>query len=163
MAQKDEQPAEKTPEKGKGKLKLILIVVGVVVLAVGGTAAFFMFSGGGSKHSKGEGSHQAESHGAPVVFSLDPFIVNIYDGQELRYLRVKVEMEVANEEAKAELGPRQAQLRDAILVLLTTKTMLDVRDQQGKNQLRQEIFNAVGRILPPGKVQKIYFTDFVVQ
>jgi flagellar FliL protein len=160
MASKDEQPVEKEPAKEKGNLKLILIVVAAVVLAVGGTAAYFLFSGGG--HAK-EASAKVEKLGNPVIFALDPFIVNIYDGQELRYLRVKVEMEVSGEEAKTELAARQAQLRDAILVLLSAKTLLDVRDQQGKNQLRQEIFSTVGRILPPGKVQKVYFTDFVVQ
>jgi flagellar FliL protein len=98
-----------------------------------------------------------------VIYALEPFIVNIYDGQELRYLRLKVEMEVSNEEAKNELGVKQSQVRDSIIVLLTTKTLLDIRDQQGKNQLRQEILNAVGRIVSPGKVLRVYFTDFVVQ
>lgn len=160
MASKDEQSIEKAQEKGIKNLKLIIIIAVAVVLAVGGTVAFFMFSGG--EHKKESGA-KTESKAAPVIYALEPFIVNIYDGQELRYLRVKVEMEVSNEEAKSELTARQAQIRDTILVLLTTKTLLDVRDQQGKNQLRQEIFNAVGRLVTPGKVQRIYFTDFVVQ
>ncbi len=160
MASKDEQPVEKTSEKGKKSLKLIIIIAVAVVIAVGGTVAFFMLSGGGHKK---ESEVKTENKAVPVIFPLEPFIVNIYDGQELRYLRVKVEMEVVNEEAKSELTAKQAQMRDTILVLLTTKTMLDIRDQQGKNQLRQEIFNAVSRIVSPGKVQKIYFTDFVVQ
>jgi len=160
MASKDEQPVENEPKKEKGNLKLILIVVAAVVLAGGGTAAYFLLSGGG--HAK-EAAAKTEKAGTPVVYALEPFIVNIYDGQDLRYLRVKVEMEVSGEEAKTELAGRQAQLRDAILVLLSTKTLLDVRDQQGKNQLRQEIVSAVGRILSPGKVQKVFFTDFVVQ
>ena len=160
MASKDEQSMEKAPVKGKTGMKLYIIVAVAVALAVGGTAAFFMLSGGERKKA---GDVRTESKAAPAIFPLEPFIVNIYDGQELRYLRIKVEMEVANEEAKSELTAKQAQMRDTILVLLTTKTMLDIRDQQGKNQLRQEIFNAVGRIVSPGKVQKIYFTDFVVQ
>lgn len=160
MASKDEQSMEKAPVKGKTGMKLYIIVAVAVALAVGGTAAFFMLSGGERKKT---GDARTESKAAPAIFPLEPFIVNIYDGQELRYLRIKVEMEVANEEAKSELTAKQAQMRDTILVLLTTKTMLDIRDQQGKNQLRQEIFNAVGRIVSPGKVQKIYFTDFVVQ
>jgi len=160
MAAKDEQSVEKTAAKGKKSLKLILIIAAAVVLAVGGTVAFFMFSGG--EHKK-EGDAKTESKAAPVMYALEPFIVNIYDGQELRYLRVKVEMEVSGEEAKNELAARQAQIRDTILVLLTTKTLLDVRDEQGKNQLRQEIFNAVGRLVSPGKVQRVFFTDFVVQ
>jgi len=99
----------------------------------------------------------------PSIVTMEPFIVNIYDGQDLRYLRVRVELEVASEEVKVETEARKAQLRDAILVLLTTKTMLDIRDQQGKNQLRQEIFTVSNNILPPGKLKKVYFTDFVVQ
>lgn len=159
MASKDDQAVEKEPAKGKGKLKLILIICAAVVLSAGGVSAYFLLSGG---HGK-EAQAKTESKGAPVIYSQDPFIVNIYDGQELRYLRVKVEMEVADEEAKTELTGRQAQIRDTILVLLSAKTLLDVRDQQGKNQLRQEIFSAVGRLFPAGKLQKVFFTDFVVQ
>jgi len=159
MASKDDHAVEKEPEKGKGKLKFIVIICAVVVLAAGGVAAFFLFSGG---HDK-EAEAKTESKGAPVIYSQDPFIVNIYDGQELRYLRVKVEMEVADEAAKTEFTGRQAQIRDTILVLLSAKTLLDIGDQQGKSQLRQEIFSAVGRLFPAGKLQKVYFTDFVVQ
>jgi flagellar protein FliL len=161
MASKDEQIQEKAPEKGKSKLKIIIIISVAVLLAAGGTAAFFLFTQGG--HEK-KVTAKTEKENAPVTFELEPFIVNIYDGQDLRYLRVKVELEIAGgEETKAELTARKAQLRDAILVLLSAKTLLDVRDQQGKNQLRQEIFSAMGKIMPPGKVQKVYFTDFVVQ
>jgi len=50
-----------------------------------------------------------------------------------------------------------------VLVLLTTKTLQDVQDVQGKNQLREEILAAVSKIVAQGKVTKVYFTDFVVQ
>ena len=55
------------------------------------------------------------------IFPLEPFIVNIYDGQELRYLKVKVEMEMASPAVKAELDGRLAPIRDAILVLAEFK------------------------------------------
>lgn len=161
MASKDEQTQEKEPEKGKGKLKIIIIICTAVLIAAGGTAAFFIFSQGGSDKKERAKSEKQVPH---AIFELEPFIVNIYDGQDLRYLRVKVELEVSGgEEAKAELTARKSQLRDAILVLLSAKTLMDIRDQQGKNQLRQEIFAAVSKLTPPGKVQKVYFTDFVVQ
>ncbi|MBV5337314.1 MAG: flagellar basal body-associated FliL family protein, partial [Deltaproteobacteria bacterium] len=98
-----------------------------------------------------------------TVFSLEPFIVNIYDGQELRYLKVKVELEMAGPAIKAELDGRLAAIRDAILVVLTTKTLQEVQDAQGKNQLREEILTAISKIVAQGKVTKVYFTDFVVQ
>jgi len=76
---------------------------------------------------------------------------------------VKIEMEMANPAVKPELESRLAAIRDAVLVLLTTKTLQDIQDVQGKNQLREEILSAVSKIVAQGKVTKVYFTDFVVQ
>lgn len=159
MAPKEEQVMESGSENGKGKMKLIIIIAAVIIVA-GGVGGYFFFSSKG--HSE-EAAPKADVKGVPIIYSLEPFIVNIYDGQDLRYLRVKVEMDVASEEVKTEMEARKAQFRDAILVLLSTKTLLDVRDEQGKNQLRQEIFTAVNNILSPGKLKRVYFTDFVVQ
>ncbi len=159
MAAKDDQVTDGASEKGKGKMKLIIIIVAAVLVVAGGVTGYFVFAGG----HKGAAEAKTESTVTPSIYSMDPFIVNIYDGQDLRYLRVKVELEVADEEAKAEAEARKAPLRDAILVLLSSKTLLDIRDQQGKNQLRQEIFTVANNILPPGKLKKVYFTDFVVQ
>jgi len=172
MAAKDEQGKEEQAPASKKKLFIIIgAAVGVVIVAV----VLVLTLGGGSK-KEGGGEAKAEkkagSHGgggaegAPVagtVFPLEPFIVNIYDGQEVRYLKVKVEFEMSGPEIKPEIDARQAPLRDAILVLLTTKTLQEIQDLQGKNQLREEILASVNKILPPGKVTRIYFTDFVVQ
>jgi len=179
MAAEENATAEAAP-KNKKKLFIIIGAAAVVVIAL---AVVFM---GGGKKEKKEGETEAKveqkaeggGHGAPAgghggapaaggaaanIFPMEPFIVNIYDGQELRYLRVKVEFETATADAKTEIEMRQAPLRDAILVLLTTKTLQDIQDLQGKNQLRDEIMVAVNKILPPGKVSRVYFTDFVVQ
>lgn len=178
MAAEENAPAEGAPKNKK----MLFIIIGAVAVVVIALAVVFM---GGGKKEKKEGEAEAKveqkaeggGHGAPAgghggapaaggaanIFPMEPFIVNIYDGQELRYLRVKVEFETATADAKTEIEMRQAPLRDAILVLLTTKTLQDVQDLQGKNQLRDEIMVAVNKILPPGKVSRVYFTDFVVQ
>jgi len=181
MASEEKAPAEGAPQSKKKLFIIIGAAAAVVVVAV--LAVVLM--GGGKKEKgkegeakveqKAEGGHgeakkeggnggkEGEKGAAANIFPLDPFIVNIYDGQELRYLRVKVEFETAAADAKGEIELRQAPLRDAILVLLTTKTLQDIQDLQGKNQLRDEILVAVNKILPPGKVSRVYFTDFVVQ
>lgn len=169
---KEEQA--KTEESGKDNKKLF-IIIGAAVAAVVVIAVIVVVMVGGGKgkgkeggteakaEQKAEGGHGGASGPGAAVYPLDPFIVNIYDGQEIRYLKVKVEFGTSGPDAKAELDARQAPLRDAILVLLTTKTLQDVQDLQGKNQLREEILTAVNRIAPPGKINKIFFTDFVVQ
>ena len=164
----------------KDKKKMFIIIGAAVALLAlgGGGAAFFLGGSGGDEKAaqgeaksekKAEGGHgeaKAEAGGevgASGVYPLEPFIVNIYDGQEIRYLKLKVEFELANAQVKPELDAKVAPLRDAILILLTTKTMQEIQDLQGKNQLREQILAAVGKIVSPEKVTKVYFTDFVVQ
>lgn len=174
MASKDEQAGQ---EKSPANMKKLIIVIGAVVLVLGIGLTFFLRSGGSSGKGKEEAAAEKKApaeggekgkegkgeKGAANTYPLEPFIVNIYDGQEMRYLRVKVEFDTSKPEAKTELDARQAAVRDAILILLTTKTMQDIQDLQGKNQLRDEIFTAVNKIIPPGIVNRVYFTDFVVQ
>jgi len=176
---KDDQAGTEAPEGGNKKMLFIIIGAAVAVLLVL-VVVFMMMGKGDKKESKeGEGAKTEAAAGgghggAPAaggeggaagatVFALDPFIVNIYDGQELRYLKVKVEMEMANPAIKPELDGRLAAMRDAILVVLTSKTLQDIQDIQGKNQLREEILTAISKIVAQGKVTKIYFTDFVIQ
>lgn len=192
MAKEEQAPAEQPAAGGKKKL-FIIIGGAVGLLVVVGVVLFMMLGKGDKKQKKegaegaAHGEQQAEGHGAPAkaegghgggdgghgaaggaggaatVFSMEPFIVNIYDGQELRYLKVKVELEMASAAIKPELEGRLAAIRDAILVVLTSKTLQDIQDAQGKNQLREEILVAISKIVAQGKVTKVYFTDFVVQ
>jgi flagellar FliL protein len=112
----------------------------------------------------GHGGAAAAAGGtATNIYALEPFIVNIYDGQELRYLKVKVELEMVSAAIKPEIEGRLAPIRDAVLVLLSAKTLQDIQDVQGKNNLKDEILGAINKHIPPGKIAKVYFTDFVVQ
>ena len=170
----EQAKAQDAPPKDNKKLFIIIGAAVALLAIIGGASAFFL---GGSKdekkpghesakvEAKAEGGHgEAKAgEGAGSVYPLEPFIVNIYDGQEIRYLKLKVEFEMANALVKPELDSKVAPLRDAILILLTTKTMQEIQDLQGKSQLREQILGAVGKIIPPGKVTKVYFTDFVVQ
>ena len=165
-----EQVKDENSHNDKNKLIIIIggaiiavLVIAVVVLLMGrdGKAEKVAKAPEAKSEKKGEGGEKGG--GSSTVYPLDPFIVNIYDGQEIRYLKVKVEFEMAGPEVKSEIDARQAALRDAILVLLTTKSMREIQDLQGKNQLRDEILATTGKILSAGKVTKVYFTDFVVQ
>jgi flagellar FliL protein len=159
MAANDEAQAK--DKKGK-KSKMTLFLIIVVVVAVVAAATFgILFLAGGSKAEPAK-TEKAET-AATVTYALDPFIVNIYDGQELRYLRIRIEMEVAGEEVKNQMKAQDAPIRDGILTLLTSKTWQDLQSPQGKEQLKQQIMAAVSKIAAQGSVKQVYFTDFVVQ
>ncbi len=180
-----EEPAA-TPEAGKPAapapalpIKLLIIVVAAALVAgLGGAFVIVKFMGGhssgggeaGDEH-KAEAVAKSEGHGekggagaAPgVVFDLDPFIVNLADAPDIRYLKMTIKLEVENEGVSANLATRIPQLRDTILVLLSSKDSTSIRSPQGKFQLRDEITQRINGLLPKPGVKTAYFTDFVVQ
>lgn len=136
----------------------------VEAAAAGGHGAAPAASGHGAPAAGGHGAAAGAAAGPSAnIFPLEPFIVNIYDGQELRYLKVKIELEMVGPAVKTELEGRLAPIRDSILILLSAKTLTDIQDVQGKNALKDEILGAINKNIPPGKIAKVYFTDFVVQ
>lgn len=175
---------EKTPVAAPAPafpIKLLIIVsVAALVFGVGGAYMAVKFLGGASKgtespeehkavaevkaepKSEADGKHgQATSPGA--IFDLDPFIVNLADTPEVRYLKLTLKLEVDSEAVAAELSARIPQIRDAILVLLSSKDVNAVRTTQGKFQLRDEITQRINGLLRKPGVRSAYFTEFVVQ
>jgi flagellar FliL protein len=168
-------------------IKMVIIVVVSTVLLAGG-GAFLMFKlmagGHGGEEAKSEaGAAKDESHseaekkpaaaGAKsgvdkvaqpgLIFDVEPFIVNLADMSEVRYLKLTVKLELDSQEASTGLTDRMPQVRDTILVLLTSKDSASIRSTQGKFQLRDEITQRINSILPKPSVRTVYFTDFVVQ
>lgn len=162
-------------------IKLLIIVVAAALVAgLGGAFVAVKFLGGGHKAAdrieehKPEAIAKAEPRGeaeakpgaAPspgAMFDLEPFIVNLADSPEIRYLKLTVKLEVENETGVADLSARVPQVRDTILILLSSKDSSTIRTPQGKFQLRDEITQRVNGLLPKPAVRSAYFTDFVVQ
>lgn len=91
------------------------------------------------------------------------FIVNIISEDNSHYVKVALTLELDAEPTKEEATKRMPQIRDAILLLIGNKTYEELHDLQGKRQLKAEILSKINSFLQTGKVQSIYFTDFVVQ
>ncbi len=162
-------------------IKLLIIVsVAALVFGVGGAMVAVKFLDGSDKSSETSEEHKSEvavkseSHSGPggkqskatapgVMVDLDPFIVNLADTPEVRYLKLTIKLEVENEAVSADLSARVPQVRDAVLVLLSSKDVNAVRTTQGKFQLRDEITQRVNGLLTKPGVRSAYFTDFVVQ
>ncbi|MBI5599099.1 MAG: flagellar basal body-associated FliL family protein [Deltaproteobacteria bacterium] len=175
-------PQAKPP---KGKLKLIIIGAAALTVLGGGFFVWKKMSAGKaveetvaeetaaakeSKHgTEAEGKKEekvdhkkGEKEAPSAALTMDPFVVNLQDATGTRYLRVSIDLEIdgpAQDEAKA----KTSQIRDSIIILLSSKGYSDVGTVQGKYQLRDEIAARVSQILAKGKVKAVYFTEFVIQ
>jgi flagellar protein FliL len=97
------------------------------------------------------------------LYSLGTLIVNLADEGGKRYLRVSIELELESPEMTEEVEKRLPQVRDSILMILPTKTFADINTTPGKIAVRDELLAAMNAIVKTGKINNLYFTEFVVQ
>jgi flagellar protein FliL len=163
MAEKKKEAAE--TGKSKKKLFIIIAIATVVLLAGAGGAAYFLLmapkDADNNTDPAGEGLLQQATVG-PMV-KVDEFIVNIISGDSPHYVKTAFALELTNLNAVTEVEQRMPQIRDAVLLLIGNKTYEELQDMQGKKQLKAELQSRINSFLQTGKVQSIYFTNFVVQ
>jgi flagellar FliL protein len=97
------------------------------------------------------------------LYSLGTLIVNLADEGGKRYLRVSIELELETVDMTEEVEKRLPQVRDSILMILPTKTFADINTTPGKIAVRDELLAAMNEIVKTGKINNLYFTEFVVQ
>jgi flagellar FliL protein len=97
------------------------------------------------------------------LYALEPFVVNVTGDGYGRYLKLKVALEAENTAVKDELDARLPQVRDALIVLLSSKRMSDITDFEGKALLKEDVLLRVNDLLEAGSVRSVMFTEFVVQ
>ena len=169
-------------EGGAGKKKLplkLIIIVLVVVLAAGGGAAFFMMGGkGDGAAAEGETAEAAAGEdaegdevaasGEAFYFSLDPpFIVNFTGKSRARFLQVSIEGLTRDASIKEEITKHFPQIRNNLVLLLSSKTYDELNTQEGKKALRKQVLGEIQSVLEAetGKegIEDVYFTSFVMQ
>jgi len=89
--------------------------------------------------------------------------VNLADAGRSRYLRVTMDLELAESNDAGKLNQRLSQVRDSILMILPTKQFDDIASMEGKMALRDEIMAKLNSLFAKNVVTNIFFTEFVVQ
>jgi flagellar FliL protein len=185
MAEPDQvdETGEGSEGEGSGKGGLlgkvpiwVIILIASQFVVVGGIIGAFVFMSGSSKQEGLDLPPTVEEQRlnparvrdvAELIgpqFNMDPFIVNLIDdGRGARYLKIEIQFELEAETVRPELEGRIAQIRDEVLLLLTSKRVTDVESPDGKRILRDEIFTRVNKVLVTGRIKRVYFTDFVIQ
>jgi flagellar basal body-associated protein FliL len=148
---------------GKQSLGLVL-GVGVVALAVGAGAAWFI-SQGARASAKPVAPATAKSG---QIVHLEGFTVNLADPEASHFLRVTMDLEVEHmpqspNKEKPEAGLPTAKIRDAIVSVLTVSKADVLLTSEGKAQLKKNLLDALKSSVPELGVSNIYFTEFLVQ
>jgi flagellar FliL protein len=93
---------------------------------------------------------------------LETFLVNLAGTRGSKLVKINMELEVDGSKVEEELDKRKPQMRDIIIILLSSKTYDQVTTKEGKEILRTEVRDTINSFLGRGKIKKVYFTDFIV-
>lgn len=170
----EEKPKEGKPKKGGSKKLLIIIIAAALVLAGAGVGAFLLLGG---KGKKGDAEHAAEpaggehgggdAHGGKggagksTLVAFEPFILNL--AEQGRFLKMTMQLELADAGYQAMVADKMPQLRDAIITLVSSKSVESLTSPEGKMQLKDELLLRVNMAIGKDAVKSIYFTEFVMQ
>lgn len=164
-----EENEETTKKQGGGFLPLLLVAI--LALGAGAGGSYALFAGKAAPEVTPE-QEAAEAEGdikkgaadfRERLVSLEPFVVNVTDEGLQRYLKISMDLELDDAEQKEELEARKPQVRDTVIVLLTSKRLSDVATFEGKALLKEELLDRVNAVLQIARVRTVLFTEFVVQ
>lgn len=113
----------------------------------------------GEKKTAEAEKHQPEEIGK--VIPLETFIVNLAGSKGRKVLKVNMELEAKGVDVIQEIDNRKAQIRDFIIIILSSKTYEEVSTKEGKDRLRNEIRDNINTFLVKGKVANVYFTELI--
>lgn len=111
---------------------------------------------------KAEGGKKGEA-GKGLVYEGEPYLVNLADAGGKRYLKLTMKMELSDAKLQEELSERNSEIRDALIILLSSKEYEDIATPSGKTRLKQEIMVRMNKMIKNGQIKEIFFTDFIVQ
>jgi len=158
------------PAAGSNIKLIILIVLGLAIIGGGGGAAWFLMGNGSEdahgsqgKTASNEATKEATHDEPGPIVDLAPFVLNLADRDVTRYLKMTVKVELDRPEEETDFEKRIPAIRDALLVLLTSKESLNIRTVNGKRRLREEIRARTNRLMKKGKITNVFFTDFIIQ
>lgn len=165
------QQGEKTPstdgeerkaQPGKGRTWRVYAMVLPALAAVAFALVLFVLKPLFPPLDAEDGKEAKVSVG--TVVSLNSVIVNLAESKGRRYLKARVEIEVAgDEESVQEAEERKPHLLDLLIDLLSRKRVEEVTSTEGRDRLRGEIRERFSRELGADKLLRVLITEFVIQ
>ncbi|NHM28215.1 flagellar basal body-associated FliL family protein [Desulfofundulus sp. TPOSR] len=153
------QTGDENEKKRGGRGRTILLLLLAVIIGGGATFGALWFLGPLSKPV------QATPKERPMeTLDLGDRVINLADEGPSRYLRVQVVLEYPHDKKLVEeIKAKQPMLTEAVLTILRGKTSDEVLPVKNQEAIKKEILDHINSQLLHGKVERLYFTDFLVQ
>ncbi len=155
-----ESEDESPPRRFGLKKMLIFTIVPVVVLGGGAAGAWWFGAFGG-----GEASMASAPPPKPAYFyDLPEMTINLSSIESrTQYLRLKVALEISDDDLIDEIEPVLPRVLDAFQVYLRELRVSDIEGSAGLMRLKEELQRRINVAVYPVKVDSVLFKEILVQ
>ncbi|RKX25530.1 MAG: hypothetical protein DRP45_05725 [Candidatus Zixiibacteriota bacterium] len=111
------------------------------------------------KKDDGHGGGGGES----LVYAIKDIVVNPAGTGGTRFLSCSIAFELGSSELVAEFEARELLVRDALITILSSKTVAELTNVRQKEIVRYMVKKRVSQLLDTEEIEAVYYTDFVLQ
>ena len=154
----------KDQKKKSGKMKWVIMLLVLLLLAGGGYFAYTTYFQNSTETAEPQDVQLEDADPADSqVVTLPSFLVNLSDPLGRRCIKLTLDVEVASSDAAQGLETSSAKVRDAVILLLSSKSYADLASLESKILLKNELVTRLNQIIGSSKVVRVYFTELVIQ
>jgi len=174
-AEKESAPAKAAKPKLGGLFENKVVLLGAIVIVQALTALavtqFFIAPKLKATHALAQaqlGGHETaapvEQEREGVIAGLGEMIVTLAgEGGDTHYLRINVNLEVADAKVAKVVEERAPQLRDIAILALSSRTVAELLTPEGKEGGKKDIHERLSAKLPAEALLGVYFSDLMIQ
>lgn len=146
----------------------LIVVLAVLLIAVAIIVGYVVISGRGpaGEASADEDGAVSASESSPAMgpgYTFDTFIVNVAGTGGRRYLKCTITVEFDKNAGVNEAGTKVPLMRDAVIDILSSKTLDDLEPGPLRDALREELVVTISSVITKARVMRVFFNEFVVQ
>ncbi|UCD62808.1 MAG: flagellar basal body-associated FliL family protein [Candidatus Zixiibacteriota bacterium] len=172
----DGAAAGEAKKKGKGPFLLIGISAAAVVIGI--ALALFvikpMLAGSDGSGSDATAQVDDKEHGKKpskkghggseaLIYEISNIVVNPAGTGGSRFLSASFGFDLGSPELRREFETREPIIRDALITILSSKTVAQLTDPKQKEIVRYQIKKRVSQLMATQDLAAVYYTDFVLQ
>lgn len=94
---------------------------------------------------------------------IDGIVINPADAGAHRFLMVSIGLEAGHARVLDEVAEKDVVLRDAVMNRLGVLTVAELADIRQREALKESLRHEINRHLRRGELDRLYFTQFVIQ
>ncbi len=101
--------------------------------------------------------------GTGVAHELETFLVNLADADRRRYIRATISLAIRAEKDEEGVMNAVPRIRDAVLMLLSSKLAEELMTVEGKTILHEELREQINSAIGEQLVEAVYLINFIIQ